>query len=173
MTLLDQALVEEAAKKSALVWVRAPGGTARPLWHVWHEGAVHVVGGGDEQPLHGLADGGEATVTARSKDRGGRLVTWPVRVTRLAPGGGPWQAAVDELKGRRLNATGTDRLTERWAESCEVLRLDLAGDLVESPGALPDGSQAAPPVPTPATTRRPAPAGLPRLLLRRRGRGRG
>ena len=32
---------------------------------------------------------------------------------------------------------------------------------------LPDGSLAAAPLPTPATTRRPVPAGLPRLLLTR------
>lgn len=56
--LLDQALVEEATKKSGLVWVRGPGGSSRALWHVWHEGAACVVGdGAGEQPLPGLVDG--------------------------------------------------------------------------------------------------------------------
>ncbi|NYV77754.1 hypothetical protein HW445_26020, partial [Streptomyces sp. UH6] len=63
--LFDRALVEEAAKKSALVWVRAEGGDVpgvdRALWHVWHDGAVCLVGDGPgEQPLPGLADGGHA-----------------------------------------------------------------------------------------------------------------
>jgi len=52
--LLDQALVEEATKKSGLIWVRGPGSPARALWHAWHEGAACVVGDGPgEQPLPG------------------------------------------------------------------------------------------------------------------------
>lgn len=70
--LLDQALVEEATKKSGLVWVRgADVPSARALWHVWHEGAACLVGDGPgEQPLPGLADGAFAEVTVRSKDKG-------------------------------------------------------------------------------------------------------
>ncbi|MFD5348029.1 hypothetical protein ACFWJY_30855, partial [Streptomyces anulatus] len=72
--LLERALVEEATKKSGLVWVRGDG-PARAVWHVWHDGAAHLVGGGPgEQPLpEGLADGGRAEVTVRSKDKGGRI----------------------------------------------------------------------------------------------------
>lgn len=48
---LGRALVEEATKKSGLIWVRGTG-PARALWHVWHEGAAHLVGDGPgEQPL--------------------------------------------------------------------------------------------------------------------------
>ncbi|NEE53039.1 hypothetical protein G3M55_51635, partial [Streptomyces sp. SID8455] len=55
--LLEKALVEEATKKSGLIWVRAAG-PARAVWHVWHEGAAHLVGDGPgEQPLpEGLTD---------------------------------------------------------------------------------------------------------------------
>jgi hypothetical protein len=167
-TLLEQALVEEAAKKSGLVWVRGDGGTGA-LWHLWHDGALCVVGGGPgEQPLPGLADGGSATVTVRSKDKGGRLVTFPARVRELAPHSEPWTAAVEELKGKRLNAPDADTMTERWARECRVLRLEPAGPATESPGAMPDDGGAAAPVPTPATTRRPIPAALPRLLMRRK-----
>lgn len=71
--LLDQALVEEATKKSGLIWVRGAGEpAARALWHVWHEGAACLVGDGPgEQPLPGLVEGGSAEVTVRSKDKGG------------------------------------------------------------------------------------------------------
>lgn len=70
--LLGQALIEEATKKSGLVWVQGPDGPARALWHVWHEGAACLIGDGPgEQPLPGLADGAEARVTVRSKDKGG------------------------------------------------------------------------------------------------------
>ncbi|WP_051716770.1 hypothetical protein [Streptomyces megasporus] len=169
---LDRALIEESAKKSALVWVRGPQGPDRPLWHVWHDGAVCVVGDGPgEQPLDGLGlvHGGTATVTARSKDKGGRLVVWPARVVELSPGGEEWRSAVAELAGKRLNAPDATTIAERWARECRVVRLEPAGALVEGPGSMPDGSRAAVPLPTAATTRRPAPAGLPKLLARRAG----
>ncbi|CAM5475770.1 hypothetical protein AB0F92_02280 [Kitasatospora aureofaciens] len=166
---LDQALLEEAAKKSGLLWVRADGESqARPLWHAWHDGAVVVVGDGAEQPLHGLTAGARAVVTVRSKDKGGRLTGWDAEVVELAPDGEAWLGAVEELKGKRLNAPDTDTIAERWARECRVLRLQPAGALTERPGAMPDGSHAARPMPTPATTRRPIPAGLPKLLLKRR-----
>ncbi|MER6140764.1 hypothetical protein ABT174_11960 [Streptomyces sparsogenes] len=169
-TPMDRALVEEATKKSALIWVRGAGpapAADRALWHVWHEGAVCLVGDGPgEQPLNGLGlvDGGAATVTVRSKDKGGRLVTWPARVTELPPGGEAWTAAVEELKGKRLNAPDAERIAERWARECRVLRLEPAPGPLEE---LPSDSLAAPPQPSPALTRRPMPAGLPKLLTRR------
>jgi hypothetical protein len=167
-TLLDRALVEEATKKSGLIWVQGPGSPARALWHVWHEGAACVIGDGPgEQPLPGLADGGEAVVTVRSKDKGGRLVTWTAGVVELASGSPGWEAAVAELKGKRLNAPDGEAMPQRWARECRVLRLEPAG----TTAPLPEDSQAAAPLPTPATTRRPIPAGLPRLLLKRRKRG--
>ncbi|MFE9686283.1 hypothetical protein ACFYXC_09670 [Streptomyces sp. NPDC002701] len=173
--LMDRALVEEATKKSGLIWVRGagvpsldargPGEPARPLWHVWHEGAVCVVGDGPgEQPLAGLVDGREAVVTVRSKDKGGRLVSWSATVVELAPGSEAWGAAVGELKGKRLNAPDGEAMTERWERECRVLRLEPTGVTA----SLPDGSLAAVPVPTSATTRGAAPAGVPRLLFRRR-----
>ncbi|WP_318201540.1 hypothetical protein [Streptomyces sp. SCL15-4] len=163
--LLDRALIEEAAKKSGLVWVRGAGApAARALWHVWHDGAVCVVGDGPgEQPLAGLADGGSAEVSVRSKDKGGRLVTFPVTVSEAAPGTEAWEATVAELKGKRLNAVDGEEMPARWARECRVLRLVPTGEVTP----LPDGDLAQRPVPTPVTTRGPVPAGLPKLLLRR------
>ncbi|MBO1337050.1 hypothetical protein [Streptomyces sp. VRA16 Mangrove soil] len=164
--LLDAALVEEATKKSGLIWVRGTG-VERALWHVWHEGAAHVVGDGPgEQPLPGLTDGGAATVTVRSKDKGGRLVGWQAKVVELTPGGEAWEAAVGELKGKRLNAPDAETMTERWARECRVLRLEPVRGAAPVPAGA--GSLAAPPPASPATTRNPVPAGLPRLLARRK-----
>ncbi|GGL78062.1 hypothetical protein GCM10010129_22110 [Streptomyces fumigatiscleroticus] len=165
--LLDRALIEEATKKSGLVWVESPGGPARALWHVWHEGAACVVGDGPgEQPLAGLSDGAAAEVTVRSKDKGGRVVAWSAKVVELTPGSPAWEAAVAELKGKRLNAPDGEAMTARWARECRVLRLEPTGGTAP----LPDGSLARAPLPTPATTREPVPAGLPRLLLKRKRR---
>ncbi|NBM16832.1 hypothetical protein [Streptomyces sp. GC420] len=167
-TPLARALVEEATKKSGLIWVRGTG-AAQALWHVWHGSAAHVVGDGPgEQPLpEGLTDGATAGVTVRSKDKGGRLVGWSARVVELEPGSEAWTEAVAELKGKRLNAPDAERMTERWARECRVLRLEPTGVTAEPP----QGSLAAPPLPTPATTRHAAPAALPKLLLRRKKRG--
>lgn len=166
--LLDQALVEEATKKSGLIWVRG-GEVSRALWHVWHEGAACVVGDGPgEQPLPGLADGGSAVVTVRSKDKGGRLVSWAADVVELAPDSPEWEAAVAELKGKRLNAPDGEAMPGRWARECRVLRLRPTG--VTLP--LPDDDLAQAPVATSATTRQPIPAAVPRLLFGRRKRQR-
>ncbi|KUO17070.1 hypothetical protein [Streptomyces dysideae] len=165
--LLDQALVEEATKKSGLIWVQGPGVPARALWHAWHEGAACVVGDGPgEQPLPGLADGATAEVTVRSKDKGGRLVSWTAKVVELAPETEAWDATVAELKGKRLNAPDGERMTGRWARECRVLRLEPTGAMA----SLPAGSLAEAPLPSSATTRQPIPAGLPRLLMKRRKR---
>ncbi|MFS8198616.1 hypothetical protein ACLVWQ_07990 [Streptomyces sp. CWNU-52B] len=182
-TLLDRALVEEATKKSGLVWVRGlpvlgDGGdeaASRALWHVWHDGAVCLVGDGPgEQPLPGLVDGGAAVVTVRSKDKGGRLVSWSAKVVELAPGSGEWDTVVAELKGKRLNAPDGEDMPGRWARECRVVRLVPTGSTTSLPGgSLPDGSLAAVPVPTSATTRQPAPAGVPRLLFKSRKNGKG
>ncbi|MCF3120239.1 hypothetical protein IPZ68_11080 [Streptomyces arenae] len=165
-SLLGRALVEEATKKSGLIWVRG-NGPARALWHVWHEGAAHLVGdGAGEQPLPGLVDGERAEVTVRSKDKGGRVVAWTAAVSELAPHSEEWEAAVAELKGKRLNSVDAERVTVRWAEQCRVLRLTPLDTVTD----LPEGSLAAAPLPSAATTRMPVPAGLPRLLFKRKRR---
>ncbi|MFD4243824.1 hypothetical protein ACFWP3_19820 [Streptomyces sp. NPDC058525] len=164
LSALDLALVEEATKKSGLIWVRGTGAD-RALWHAWVEGAAHVLGDGPgEQPFPGLADGATAEVTVRSKDKGGRLVAWTARVRELPPRGEEWAAAVAELKGKRLNAPDSEEMTERWARECRLLRLEPESVRTE----LPAGSLAAAPLDSPAITRKPIPAHLPKLLLKRK-----
>ena len=163
--LTDLALVEEATKKSGLVWV-----DGQALWHVWVDGAMCVVGGGPvEQPLpSGLVDGGTSRVTVRSKDKGGRLVAWTGRVSLLPPQSEAWLSAVEALRAKRLNSPDTATVPDRWARECAVFSLTPEGPPVESPSAMPSTSGATPPLPTPATTRHAMPASLPRLLTRRR-----
>jgi hypothetical protein len=153
---LERALIEEAAKKSGLLWARgADGGPAVPLWHVWHDGAICLVGGGpDEQPLPGLTDGSTAYVTLRSKDKGGRLITFPAAVRELAPRGDAWHAAVADLRPKRLNAPDAPTLPDRWARDCHVLLLTPCGPPTETPQAPPTASHAA----APRTGRRPGSA---------------
>jgi len=160
------ALVAETARKSALVWLRPVGdehGPATAVWHVWTDDAVHVVSGGAEQAVPDLADGAEVDVIARSKDTGGRVVTFRAVVSTVAPGSDAWEPVVRELHAKRLNPPDGEEQPARWARESRVLRLTPTGRLVERPGHLSHRSHAAEPVASPATTR----AALPFVLGRR------
>ncbi|MEU6072995.1 hypothetical protein [Micromonospora sp. NPDC047074] len=150
-------LVDEAMKKAAVAWVNVPGGPALALWCVPLEGALFVVSGPGEQSAPGLADATDAQVTLRG-DHGGRIVTWPARVSRLAPGTEEWETAAPLVAAKRLNASGTTaEVVQRWAaDGCAVNRLTPAGEPVAGAG-LPADSLAEVPRETPAVrvTRKP------------------
>jgi hypothetical protein len=162
-------LVEEATKKSGLLWLALPGlPYPRAAWHIWHagaapapagagdegtaSGAAYVVTGGIEQPLPGLPEAERVVVTVRSKDKGARLVSWVAAVEQVAPGSEEWKAVVPLLAKERLNAPDGAHQTERWAEEAFVIRLTPTGEVTESPGNQPDDYAAVRPVPSPATT---------------------
>jgi hypothetical protein len=152
------ALVAEACRRSKLVWISVLGRRPAPAWHVWLDGAAYVVHGRAEQPLPDLDSGATtALVTVRSKDKGGRLVTWAAQVTDLAVGSPEWDAAVAALHTERLNARDGEEQPARWARECRITRLQPTGEVREAPGAMPEDSGASPPPPTPATTRGPLP----------------
>jgi hypothetical protein len=154
----EAALIEEACKKSGLIWVAVPRARDRAAWHVWHEreggqGAVYVVVGGGEQEIPGLADGITVRVTVRSKDKGGRLVTWPGRVTRVPPGSAEWAEVIPALHAKRLNAHDGEAQPERWAARSAVFRIEPQGTLFEGPGRYGKGSGSARLAGCAATTR--------------------
>lgn len=161
------ALVEEATRKSGLLWLALPGlPRPRAAWHIWYawdggerepRGAAYVVTGGIEQPLPGLPEAERIAVTVRGKDKGARLVTWVAGVERVKPGSGEWEAVVPLLAKARLNAPDAGAMTERWAREAYVIRLTPTGETPEAPGSLPDGYSAVRPVESPATTARRTP----------------
>jgi hypothetical protein len=164
------ALLAEAAGKSGLLWIR-PAGQDRswPAWHVWHDGAVHVVSGGDEQTLPPLE--GPLDLLVRSKETWQRLLTLPAHATTLGPDDERWASAAGALAAARLNASVPPaQLPQLWRENATITRIDADGPPVEQPGDYDDSSHAAPPAPTPATRSgwRPWHAGGRRR--RRRGR---
>jgi hypothetical protein len=165
---LEAALVEELMRKSALCWVRLSGGDREhAVWHIWHQGAAYVVSGGSEQPLPGVDAAETGTVIVRTKDSRQRMLAWRARIARVRPGDPDWEEVVGALVAARLNITDPEGAAQRWARDCVVSRLTPTGEVDETPVTMPDGDLAAPPLPTPATTRR----GLPRVLHRRQTRG--
>ena len=79
-----EVLVEEAMRKAAVAWLDVPGGRPYPVWCLWVEDSLYVVSGPDEQPAPGLTRAAAIRVSARG-DHGGRIVTWPARVSRVRP----------------------------------------------------------------------------------------
>lgn len=155
---LNAALVEEAAKKSDLLWLDLPGlPQPRAAWHVWHEGSAYVLTGGEgEQPLPGLPESAQVTVILRSKDKGGRLVTFVADAEPVEPGSELWDAVTPQLAKDRLNAASHEGQVERWATDSWVIRLTPATGVAEAA----EEYATVRPVPTPATT-----AGAPPRLI--------
>jgi len=141
-----EALIEEAAKKAAVAWVRVDAGPAVLVWTTWIDGALYVVTGDGEQAAPGLAAAGTGEISLRG-DHGGRIVTWQAAVSVVDPGGEAWATVAPQLAAKRLNGTGTaEEMVARWAATCVLLRLTPVG----TTEALPSGSLAEPPRPTPA-----------------------
>ena len=128
---MDLALVEEATRRSGVVWLRTGAAApARPVWHLWHAGAAHLVAGGGEQALDGVGDGDRVLVVVRSRQRqADRVVQWWADVRRLRPGTPAWDEVVPLLAARRLNAPDAAALPGRWAAASTVLSLVPAGGL--------------------------------------------
>jgi hypothetical protein len=163
-------LIEEAAKKSELLWLRPPGRGRRsqPVWHVWQDGAAYVLSGGSEQPVPDEIDD-RAVVTLRSKDKRSRLITFEATVSTVAPGSETWEAIVPVLRAKRLNLTDAEQAPARWAQESTVWRLEPTQVVLETPDDPSDGSHAAAPPPTRARSRVPRPLHLRGRPSRNRG----
>ena len=169
---LVPALVAELGKKTGVSWLTYATGydgavATHAAWHEWVEtdegGALYVVSGGDEQPLPGIELAHRVEVTMRSKENGGRLVTWVADATRVTPDDGTWGTVTTALVASRLNLDDLATAAAGWAETSYVTRLAPTGETVERPGELSDDAHRATPRETAATTI----GALPRVLHRR------
>ncbi|AQZ68870.1 hypothetical protein BKM31_51985 [[Actinomadura] parvosata subsp. kistnae] len=111
--------IEEGAKKSGILWLTLD--RPRLAWHAWHDGAIYLVTGGEEQRLPGLDGLDRVHVTLRSKDNGARLVEFEAAVSAVDQAAAADAVAV--LAKERLNARDSEHLTERWARESTVWRL--------------------------------------------------
>ncbi|NJP96933.1 hypothetical protein HCN51_47205 [Nonomuraea sp. FMUSA5-5] len=111
--------IEEGAKKSGILWLTLD--RPRLAWHAWHDGAIYLVTGGEEQRLPGLDGLDRVHVTLRSKDNGARLVEFEAAVSAVDQAASADAVAV--LAKERLNARDSEHLTERWARESTVWRL--------------------------------------------------
>jgi hypothetical protein len=148
------ALIEEATKKSGMAWITVPGSDrARAVWHAWQDGAAYVLSGPSEQPLPGIEDAPHVEVTIRSKDKQHRLIVWEAAVNEVLPGTDDWAAVTPTLLGKRLNLPDGEAAVDRWARECHLHKLTPTGTVLEDPDSRTSDTHAAPPAPSPATTK--------------------
>jgi hypothetical protein len=136
------ALVAEAARKSRICWVSYPHASTevreQMVWHVWHDHAVVVLGGEEGQLLQGIEGADSVEVTLRSKDTGGRLVTWSARPQVVTAESDRWEEHARALLGVRLNLPDPAAALERWRHSATIVRLAPAQEAVgDGSGPLP------------------------------------
>jgi hypothetical protein len=134
------ALIAELGRRTDICWVRA-GPVDQPVtqavWHVWvgddapGGGALVVVSGGAEQPFPDVEDGGRVEVVMRSKDTGGRLVTWVGHAFVVRPEDEQWDAVTAALVAARLNLPDPASAAETWARTSVVRRIVSTGEYVD------------------------------------------
>lgn len=134
---LVPALIAELGKKTGVSWLTYATGYddtkhTHAAWHVWveteeHGGALYVVSGGDEQHLPGIEQADRVEVTMRSKENGGRLVTWVAEPSRVTPDDPAWDTVTAALAAGRLNLDDLTTAARKWAQSSVITRLKPTG----------------------------------------------
>ena len=164
--------LDEAMKKTGLVWVRATGPANRAigLWHLWQNGNVYLLTGGIEQPAPaGLETGATAHVTARAKGKNARVLAFEASVDTLTPEPEEWRTIAAALVPKRLNLPDGEAAPGRWARECTLWRLQPTGVIFETAQEPTTVSHAAAPPPSPARTRVPRPLHLRGRPAKNRG----
>lgn len=172
--------LEAAMKNSGIVWLEPDSSGAvpaansitiptstGPVWHVWSDGSCYLLTGPGEQKLPGIVPGSHCQVTARNA-AGGRAITWAATVEALDPVGSEWLAVAPKLAAGRLNGGDPVAVVPTWPGRLTILRLRPTGDQASALTGLPDDSQAAAPLPSPATTPYRMPSDITRRWRRRR-----
>ncbi len=120
--------VQEALKKSTIIWLRweRDGSTqTMPVWFVNDKGRIYVLSGERQQTIPGARELTECDVILRWKGKNARIAEIPAGVRVLEPGP-EWDQAAEKIAEKRLNIPGVPEETaRRWREECVILELLL------------------------------------------------
>ena len=120
--------VQEALKKSTIIWLRwdRDGRThTMPVWFVNDKGRILVLSGERQQTIPGAKDLRECDVILRWKGKNARIAEIPALV-RVIPPGPEWDEAAEKIAEKRLNIPGVPEATaRRWRDECDILELIL------------------------------------------------
>ena len=129
--------IDAAMRKAAVLWLTVPGAPPFPVWPLWHDGALYVLHGGQEQAAPGLAGAHEATVDVPAKGARELVLRFRADVQTLTPASLDWETIVALLLPKRLNLRKAAAGPARWAaESC-ISRLVPAAAAETREGADP------------------------------------
>jgi hypothetical protein len=121
-------VLEEALKKSTVVWVEVPGqaGTgerAVPVWYGVLDGRVYVLVGGSEQHVPGLAEAERAVLIARSKEQQSLVAEVEAAARVVEPSDPLYARVMAVLLPRRLNLRDGEQAVDRWRKECTLVEL--------------------------------------------------
>jgi hypothetical protein len=133
-TASEAAVLDEALKKSTVVWIQVPGeggtgGRAVPVWYGVLDGRVYVLTGGSEQHVPGLAESDRAVLVARSKELQSLVAEVEASVRVVEPNDPLYARVVPVLLPRRLNLRDGEQAPDRWRKECTLVEL--------TPSAIP------------------------------------
>jgi hypothetical protein len=121
-------VLDEALKKSTVVWVEVPGeggtdGRAVPVWYGTLDGRVYVLVGGSEQHVAGLAEATQVVLAARSKEQQSLVAEVEASARVVAPGDPLYARVAAVLLPRRLNLRDGEEAVDRWRKECTLVEL--------------------------------------------------
>ncbi len=120
--------VQEALKKSTIIWMRWETGSEQhtmPVWFVNDKGRIYVLSGERQQIIPGAAEMRECDVILRWKGKNARIAEIPAAVEVIEPGP-EWDQAAEKIAEKRLNIPGLPEETaQRWRKECVILELIL------------------------------------------------
>ena len=123
--------VEDALKKSDVIWVGTEGGRvdrAVPVWFAYRQGRIYVLHTSDrstgEQEIPGLPDANELVVVTRRKGRDTRADRFHASVRIIEPGGQEFDQFAPILADRRRDRHGPpEDAIAKWRGSCVIAEL--------------------------------------------------
>lgn len=124
------AAVQEALKKSTILWLRwiHEGQTLQmPVWFIYDNktSKIYVLSGEREQTLPGASQMREADVILRSKGKNYRIAELSANVRPIPPGE-EWDTVAEKVAEKRLNVPGLpEDLADRWRDTCDLLEVNL------------------------------------------------
>ena len=121
-------VLDEALKKSTVVWVEVPGeggtgGRAVPVWYGILDGRVYILVGGSEQHVSGLAEASRAVLVARSKEQQSLVAEVEASARVVDPKDPLYDRVVPVLLPRRLNLRDGEQAPDRWRKECTLVEL--------------------------------------------------
>jgi hypothetical protein len=127
-------VLDEALKKSTVVWVEVPGEAgggdrAVPVWYGTLDGRVYVLVGGSEQHVPGLAEADRAVLIARSKEQQSLVAEVEATARVVDPSDPLYGRVASVLLPRRLNLRDGEQAVDRWRKECTLVEL--------TPSAIP------------------------------------